>query len=433
MPEWKKGFSDLLYKEALLTLDQHNKTVSLYIHIPFCTSMCYYCGCNVLIRKSKTSVGDHYLHLLKQELLLISHQFSRKPILKQCHIGGGTPNFLSSSQLVVLKELVDSFFDWSMDAELAIEVDPRTVSLEQLSTIRLLGFNRLSMGIQDFNHDVQKAVNRVQPFELVDRLMAHIRTLSFESVSIDLIYGLPLQTAAQFGQTIKHVITLSPDRIALYSFAHIPWLKEHQKLINPAHLPEDDAKLDIFLLAREMLLENGYDAIGMDHFAKRTDAMSVAFSSGTLYRNFMGYTLKPADEFIGIGVTAIGFVEGVFVQNSHNLATYEASVCKGSFPIEKGLLLTQDDRIRQWVIAEIMCHFVIKKDVFYHRFSQDFDGYFEYETSHLNACEKDGLLYQSSDGIYVTEIGRFFVRNIAMGFDWYLRQKTGHRRFSKTI
>lgn len=432
-PEWALQFPQKTYFSALHTLGTSKKTVSLYVHIPFCTSMCYYCGCNVTIRKSKVEVGDEYLEYLKKELTLISTQLSEKPTLKQVHLGGGTPNFLSEDQLSRLHHLIITFFTLDPEAEVAIEIDPRTVTYTQLHTLKALGFNRISMGIQDFDAEVQKAVNRMQPFELVKPLTEEIKRLGFQSLNFDLIYGLPHQTIEKFKHTIDQVLQLGPDRIALYSFAHIPWLKSHQKLIQEAVLPNSNNKLDIFIMARDQLLANGYDAIAMDHFAKQEDDLAKAFKQNTLHRNFMGYTVKPADEYIGIGVSSIGYLESTFVQNQHDLKAYYQALDAGNLPISKGLSLTPDDKIRQWVISKLMCQFVIDKRAFQAQFGLDFDHYFADEKKHLHHYEAEGFLTQSSEKIQATELGQLFIRNICMGFDWYLRQENRHKQFSKTV
>ena len=432
-PEWSSAFTQEEATHALASFGKSGKPVSVYIHIPFCATMCYYCGCNVTIRKPKGSVGDEYIEYLQKELELVSRTLPTPPLLKQLHWGGGTPNFLTESQSQKLYTLMQTHFKFDSEAEIALEIDPRTVTLSQIAHYRQLGFNRISMGIQDFNADVQKAVNRIQPFEHVETLMKELRRLQFDSVNMDLIYGLPFQSVSKFLATIDHILELNPDRIALYSFAHIPWLKSHQNLISETTLPDSNEKLDIFISARNKLLESGYDAIAMDHFAKSEDAMSKAFKNKTLYRNFMGYTLKPAEEFIGLGVTSIGYLNHTFMQNAHELKTYYASLDAGVLPTAKGLKLSQDDIYRQWVIGQLMCQFKVDKIQFETLFSQNFDHYFEFEHLHIHTCEKEGLVTCLGSVIEATELGRLFIRNICMGFDWYFRQENRHKRFSKTV
>ena len=295
---------------------------------------------------------------------------------------------------------------------MAIEIDPRTIDHSKVKKLKSLGFNRVSMGVQDFNEGVQKKVNRVQPFEMVEGFFKWCRELKFLSVNCDLIYGLPGQSTESFEATIKKVIQLKPDRVALYSFAYVPWLKKHQSKLDTKELPNTDEKLEIFLQSREQFLENGYTAIAMDHFALKNDEMAKAFEAGTLYRNFMGYTVKPADEFIGLGMTAIGFLENAFIQNHKTLLEYYAALDKGELPVERGKVLSTDDQIRQWVISRLMCHFKVDKREFLSKFALEFDPYFDFEQAHLRKCEAEGLLRLSGDLIEVTDLGKIFIRNI---------------------
>jgi len=289
------------------------------------------------------------------------------------------------------------------------------------------------MGLQDFDPIVQKAVNRIQPFEMTESLVSSSRTLGFDSLNIDLIYGLPYQTVTSFLKTIDLIKTLNPNRIALYSYAHVPWLKSHQRLIEAKELPDADNKLDIFISARNALLEAGYMSIAMDHFALKTDDMALAFQKNQLYRNFMGYTLKPADHFLGLGVSAIGHLSNTFVQNTRDLGVYYRQLDEGKLPVSRGLVLTEDDQIRQWVIQELMCHFKLDKSDFIKKTGRPFDVYFSFEMAHLAQCEQEGLLILDQTGMVITPLGKLFIRNICMGFDIYLRKNTQKNQFSSTI
>ena len=431
-PEWKDSLDTAHFLKCTATLNDIESTSSIYVHIPFCTSMCYYCGCSVTIRKNKSDVGDEYIDYLEKELKLATQALTRKPSVKQFHLGGGTPNFLSPAQLTRLFKLFQLYFDIDLSSEVAIEVDPRVTTTEHLTTLSELGFNRLSMGIQDFDPIVQKAVNRIQPLESVKALIKTIRSLSFNSLNLDLIYGLPYQSLDGFSETIEQVIKLRPERIALYSYAHVPWLKEHQKLMTEDSMPSPDDKIKLFLMAREALTKAGYKAIAMDHFALAEDEMAKAYDSGTLYRNFMGYTVKPAREYLGFGASAIGFCNGTFIQNVKLLAEYYKALDQGILPLDRGKILSDDDLKRQWVISELMCHFTIEKEEFESRFNCTFDSYFFLELQHLKSCEEDGLLTCQSDRLNVTELGRLFVRNICMVFDVYFNHKPS-QKFSKTI
>jgi len=432
-PEWKSGFASSQYQQTLVQFGQSDRPLSLYVHIPFCQTQCYFCGCNVVIRKQKESVGDDYLTQVEKEWQLVSSAIARKPLIKQLHWGGGTPNYLSAKQMKRLFESISNQVQWDLEAEIAIEIDPRTVQEGHLTTLKQLGFNRISMGIQDIDPKVQKAINRIQPLEQIQTLFKSLRDLQFPSINVDLIYGLPYQSLEGFQHTIEAIIALKPDRIALYSFARIPWLKSHQNLIPNDALPDANTKLDLFLQAREQFVQAGYLAIGMDHFALPTDAMAKAFLNNRLYRNFMGYALQYTRDYVGLGVTSIGYVNDHFIQNAHDLKSYVQHIHSGELACEKGLELSQDDLLRQWVIVELMCHSKLNKEAFEIQFKQRFDDYFADVTDHLKTCEADGLLIQTPTNIELTELGKLFVRNVCMGFDWYYQQQSGHKQFSKTV
>jgi len=299
--------------------------------------------------------------------------------------------------------------------------------------LRKLGFNRISMGVQDFDEKVQDDINRIQPYEQVAQVHQWCRDLKFESVNFDLIYGLPYQTRKTFKKTVDMVIGLKPDRIALYSFAYVPWLSKPQNKFNLDAIAVHDEKLDIFLQSRADLLANGYQAIAMDHFALTSDEMAKAFNEGRLHRNFMGYTLKPADEYIGVGPSAIGFLEKTYVQNVKVLPEYYEITAQGRLPVERGKELSRDDQVRQWVINRLMCQFQVDKQVFFDTFGYEFEDYFQEEGEHIRHCIEDALINEDSRQIRVTDLGKIFIRNVCMGFDLYLRQKNGHQRFSRTV
>lgn len=432
-PEWSLDVKADAYQERLRLFGLNDKTLSLYVHIPFCESLCYFCACNKVIRANEEKVGDDFLaHLFKEIDLVATHIGSRK-LIRQLHWGGGTPTYLSEAQMTKLFTKIQQHFDIDFNEEIAIEVDPRTVTQSKLKTLRGLGFNRISLGVQDFDEKVMDDINRIQPFAQVKQIADWCRELKFASVNFDVIYGLPYQTRETFRKTIDAVISLLPDRIALYSFAYVPWLSKPQNKFNLDAIPLHEEKLDIFIQSRNALLAHGYQAIAMDHFALKTDDMAKAFNEGRLYRNFMGYTVKPADEFIGLGPSAIGFLENAFFQNVKVLPDYYDKTDKNEMPIERGKLLSDDDIIRQWVISRLMCQFEIDKAVFLSRFGVSFDEYFKEEAQHVTNCIEDQLITDSSHSIKVTDLGRIFVRNVCMGFDWYLRQKDGHKRFSRTV
>ncbi len=432
-PEWSKDFNADAYAAKLKAFGQNDKTLSLYIHIPFCEQLCYFCACNKVIRARDEKVGDEFLEHLFKEMEQVAGYIGKRKLIRQLHWGGGTPTYLSEGQIKKLFAKIQSLFDIDFNEEIAIEVDPRTVPQSKLKVLRELGFNRISLGVQDFDEKVMDDINRIQPFSQVKQITQWCRELKFDSINFDIIYGLPYQTQETFKKTIDAVISLKPDRIALYSFAYVPWLSKPQNKFNLDAIPVHDEKINIFIESRNSLLNSGYQAIAMDHFALKTDGMAQAFNEGRLHRNFMGYTLKPADEFIGLGPSAIGFLENTFVQNVKVLPEYYEITSKGQMPVERGKLLSQDDIIRQWVISRLMCQFEIDKKIFFDKFKVTFENYFKQEAEHMANCIEDGLLQENLERIKVTDLGRIFVRNICMGFDWYLRQKDGHKRFSRTV
>ncbi len=432
-PQWTKDLTGDAYASVLKAFGQNDKTLSLYIHIPFCEQLCYFCACNKVIRANDEKVGDEFLNHLFKEIDMVAFHIQRRKIIRQLHWGGGTPTYLSENQIERLFHKVQSVFDIDFKEEIAIEVDPRTVPYSKLKVLRKLGFNRISMGVQDFNKKVQDDINRIQSYEQVRDIHQWCRELGFESINYDLIYGLPYQTKETFKKTVDLVIGLKPDRIALYSFAYVPWLSKPQNKFNLEAVPLHDEKLDIFIQSREKLLASGYQAIAMDHFALTTDSMAKAFNEGKLHRNFMGYTLKPADEYIGMGPSAISFLENTYIQNTKILPEYYELITRKLLPVERGKSLTQDDIIRQWTINSLMCAFQVDKRMFFHKFGFEFEDYFEMEAQHLHDCIEDGLIVEDVQRISVTDLGKIFIRNVCMGFDHYLRQKNGHQRFSRTI
>ncbi|MBI4308844.1 MAG: oxygen-independent coproporphyrinogen III oxidase [Candidatus Omnitrophica bacterium] len=432
-PQWSAEVDADVYAQRLRQFGQNGRTLSLYIHIPFCEQLCYFCACNKVIRPREEKIGDEYIGFLAKEIELAAKAIGRSKTVKQLHWGGGTPTYLNEEQTRHLFKHITDSFEVDFDGEIAIEIDPRTAAYHKLKVLRELGFNRVSMGVQDFDARVQEDINRVQPFVQVKEVNEWCRELKFKSVNFDLIYGLPYQTTETFGHTVDQVVSLRPDRIALYSFAYVPWLSKPQNKFNLDAVPLHDEKLEIFIRSRDQLISAGYQPIAMDHFALKTDDMARAFNEGTLHRNFMGYTLKPADEFMGLGVSAIGFLENTYAQNVKVLPEYYERLKAGLLPVERGKILTDDDRLRQWVINRLMCAFAVDKREFFGQFGLGFDGYFAEEAEHIRQCMEDGLIEAGQHRIIVTESGKIFIRNVCMGFDWYLRQKQGHKRFSKTV
>lgn len=432
-PEWKDGMDGSVYRQHLALAGKANDPLSLYIHIPFCSSLCTYCGCHVTIRKPGHEIGHDYIDRLEKEISLVAEGLGRRKLLHQLHWGGGTPTFLLPDQLERLKMIVDQYFDISADAEVAIEIEPRRVNHDLLRKLKELGFNRVSMGVQDLDPKVQEAVRRVHPPERIREVVEGCREMGFDRINLDLIYGLPHQNRASFSKTVQEIVSLQPDRVALYSFAHIPWLKKHQKAIDSQDLPSPEEKVGIFLDSTESFLKGDYQAIGMDHFARKDDEMSIAYREGRLHRNFMGYTVLKGDDFIGLGVSSIGYVQGGYFQNMKEMKEYSGSLDVNEYPLDRGLVLSEDDLLRKKVIEDLMCRFAIDKSEWEEKTGQPFGDLFQAEEEHLKNCLDDGLLKEEGNALVVTDLGKLFVRNICMGFDAYLRKQETYQRFSSVI
>ncbi len=433
--EFNDAFDEPAYRAQLAAMARTSTPISLYLHLPFCEERCSFCGCSVIITR-KREVAARYLTYLHRELAMLAEAVGERRQVVQYHWGGGTPTYLSLAQIAALQETVAKHFDIQEGAEVAIEVDPRVTSVEQLSLVRELGFNRLSLGVQDFTPEVQEAVNRIQSEALTRTLFDAARDLGFESINIDLIYGLPLQTRPSFGRTVEAVVSMRPDRVAVYSYAHVPWIRGHQKYLNPEDLPAAERKIELFVEAMERFRKAGYSQIGMDHFALPSDELAVASAAGRLHRNFMGYTTRPAPDMLAAGVSGIGDVGGAFAQNTKKLAEYYPAIDAGRFPIERGYLLDRDDHIRRFIITNLMCNFRIDRRDVDSRFAIEFSKYFEHELAELaESAVPDGFVTLDEASVTVTTLGRLFVRNVAMVFDRHLRARTGGGTpvFSRTV
>jgi oxygen-independent coproporphyrinogen III oxidase len=408
--------------------------LSLYVHIPFCHSLCYYCGCNKIVTRNEERVS-RYMEMLYKEIEMQSKLFDRKRKVEQLHFGGGTPTYLDKEQLAALMDhLRASFtFDESDAHEFSIEVDPRTVDAERIRELRALGFNRLSLGIQDFHEPVQKAVNRAQTPEEVQALMDSAREVGFGSISFDLIYGLPLQSVETFDKTLDVVIAMKPDRLAVYNYAHLPQRFKGQRMINSDDIPTPETKLDLLHHTIEKLCDAGFIYIGMDHFALPDDELVLARQNGTLQRNFQGYSTHRQCDMIALGVSGIGSIGNMFAQNSITTLEYEEIIERGELPIVKGLLIDDDDLIRAAVIQDLMCYDSLSFDDFGNEHGIDFREYFAAEIKKLDVLEKDDLIVLSDAGIEITPRGRLLLRNIAMTFDRYIDLEENEHRFSKAI
>ncbi|OSI09100.1 oxygen-independent coproporphyrinogen III oxidase [Neisseria zoodegmatis] len=409
-----------------------NQPLSLYIHIPFCNTICYYCGCNKIITKD-TSRADAYIEYLEKELnLLAPHLNGRHPLI-QLHFGGGTPTFLNDGQLERVFGMIRRHFDLLPDGEYSIEIDPRKVSRETVLHLGRLGFNRMSVGIQDFDPEVQKAVNRIQTVEETREVIEAAREAGFKSVSVDLIYGLPHQTPESIKPTIDTVLSLNPDRLALYHYAHLPHIFKPQRRIDTAAVPDSEAKLDILQYAVQTLTARGYVFIGMDHFAKPEDELCIALKEGRLQRNFQGYSTYADCDLIAIGVSSIGKIGNAYVQNERDIEAYYAAINAGRLPVMRGYRLNSDDLLRRDIIQDLMCRFALEFETYERAFGISFADYFREEWADLQHLAELGLLQLRADGLTVTPKGRFLIRNIAMVFDYHLRHKETTAQYSKTV
>jgi oxygen-independent coproporphyrinogen-3 oxidase len=406
--------------------------LSLYVHIPFCESLCYYCACNKIITKHKERAAD-YLRYLRKEVELHTQHLGRGQAVSQLHLGGGTPTFMSDEELRQLMALLREHFKFVPGGEYSVEVDPRTVDEQRLAVLAELGFNRLSFGVQDFDLEVQKAVHRIQPADQVFALVEASRRLGFESVNVDLIYGLPLQTPESFDRTLVQVNRLRPDRIALYAYAHLPERFKPQRRIHAEDLPAGAAKVAMLSRSLDALTDAGYVYIGMDHFALPDDALAVAKRQGRLHRNFQGYSTQADCDLIALGVSSIGRIGSTYSQNAKTMEAYCDLLDQGHLPVVRGLALTRDDLIRRSVIMALMCQGHVQYESINLAWLVDFKTLFAQELIQLEAMQAQGLVQLSESGIQVTAMGWFFVRGVAMVFDRYVQADRNRSRFSKII
>lgn len=405
--------------------------LSLYIHIPFCQSLCYYCACNKVITKDHSRSAKYLEYLAKELAIVTSHLHAREQV-SQLHLGGGTPTFLSHDELRQLMALLRSHFDFTTDAEISIEIDPRTVGKETLQLLTELGFNRTSLGVQDFDAEVQKAVHRIQPYQMVADIVSNSREAGFQSVNFDLIYGLPKQNIESFTQTLDQVIALSPDRIALYNYAHLPTRFKPQRRIAESDLPSAEQRLQIFMMSLRRLLDEGYVYIGLDHFAKPDDSLALAAADHTLHRNFQGYTTRSDCDLIALGLCSIGKIGRSYVQNLRTLDEYYACLDEGKLPVEKGFHLNTDDVLRRQVIMDLMCAKPIDFSEVNQEYGVQFADYFSKELSQIGLYADEGLIQLNEKGVSITPKGRLFVRAVGMTFDQYLARQTT-AQYSKLI
>jgi oxygen-independent coproporphyrinogen-3 oxidase len=406
--------------------------LSLYVHLPFCATVCYYCACNKVITKDH-SRGRDYLTALRKEADLIASRLTGSRQIEQLHFGGGTPTFLSNDELRELMALLTERFPMAPKGEYSIEVDPRSTPPDKVAVLGELGFNRISVGVQDFDPQVQKAVNRIQSFEMTQATIEAARKADFKSVNLDLIYGLPKQSRATFARTLDKVLVLSPERVALYHYAHLPERFKPQRRIDAADLPSPQEKMGIMLDAIGRLTQAGYQYIGMDHFAKGADDLARAQQQGRLHRNFQGYSTRPDCDLIGLGVSAISKIGPTYSQNVRELDEYYDRLKQDQLPTARGVLLDMDDLVRRSVIMSLMCHFEVSKEAIEQAHLVKFDEYFRRELAELKPFEEEGLVENTREWISVLPRGKLLVRAIAMGFDRYIKNDERVRKYSKIV
>jgi oxygen-independent coproporphyrinogen III oxidase len=423
------NFSSLA--EHLCANNDGARDLSLYFHLPFCQSLCWFCGCTTVITTDQ-KVSGKYLNYLDKEMELMGQLLNPERKVVQLHFGGGTPTFLLPDELRRLGRMIRARFQFSDKLEAGVEIDPRRATKDHILALREMGFNRASMGVQDHNPMVQQAIHRIQPFAQTKMVVDWLRDTGFQSLNVDLIYGLPHQTPASFQQTLEDTLRLKPNRFAVFNYAHVPWMKPAQKILEAKILPTPEVKLELLKLTIEKLTSEGYVYIGMDHFAREDDELAIAQREKTLQRNFQGYSTCEGADIYAFGMSSISQADGVYWQNLKDLPAYYASLDAGKLPWHKAYIMTQDDQIRRTTIMRLMCDLGLDYAHMSKMLEVNFERYFASELASLDELEADGLLVKTPDGIIVTDLGRLLIRNIAMRFDAYLPKQT-ERRFSKTI
>ncbi len=404
--------------------------LSLYYHLPFCESMCWFCGCTTIISKDHAKLGP-YLDYLDKEMDLYAPYIHPESKVSQMHFGGGTPNYLDPNQIDRVGQSIRKRFSFDEEAELSVELDPRRLTREHIAAFARMGVNRASFGVQDLNPEVQEAVNRIQPEEMCLEAIEWIRSEGFKSLNIDLIYGLPFQTRESFLQTIERVVEWNPDRFAIFNYAHVPWMKPGQKMISESDMPKPEEKLLMLKMITEYLTSHGYEYIGMDHFAKADDELAIAQRNKTLQRNFQGYSTKAGANIYAFGLSSISQTRTHYRQNCKTLPSYYQALDNNKLPFAKAYFLSHDDRIRRTVIMRLMCDLELDYEALSRQLDIDFKDYFSKELQRFEEADDDGIVNLAENRLEVTELGRLLVRNLAMRFDAYLGE--GVKRFSKTI
>ncbi len=433
-PHFSDAFTqkDFLEEMDVTNAESMSPDLSLYYHLPFCDTLCYFCGCNMIVSKNRERI-NRYLQYLKKEIDLVSDRIAPGRKAAQLHWGGGTPTHLTPDEIADLSAHIRARFELRDPVEASCEIDPRELTRAHLEALRNGGFSRISMGVQDFNERVQKAVNRVQPEGLTRTVAQWVRELGFSGINLDLMYGLPFQSPQTFEKTVEAVIDISPDRIALFNFAYVPWMKKHMRAIRPETLPPAEMKLDILKMATEMLTRAGYVFIGMDHFSKPNDELAVALREKRLYRNFQGYSTHAGTDLYAMGITGISQFGRIYAQNAREEKPYFEALERDLVPVIKGCTLTDDDLLRRWVITRLMCDFELDFRAVEAEFDIDFESYFRWGLGNFQEMIADHLLSIEDRKLTVTEPGRLLIRNIAMSFDGYIERKEDAGRYSRTV
>ncbi len=434
-PYFHEGINNEEYISHIHKDDEtiENRDLSLYFHLPFCDTLCYFCGCNMMVTRNWDRI-DEYIDYLEKEIKLLKREIGPDRKIIQLHWGGGTPTHLSPVQINRLGDIIHHYFDLQEHAEIGVEIDPRELTYDHMKALSDSGFNRCSMGVQDFDVKVQQAVNRIQPESITRKAVEWARELGFQSLNLDLMYGLPFQKPESYESTIDKILSMDPDRLAVFNYAHLPEMIKHQRLIKDEWIPSVEEKLQLLKLSIEKLTSAGYEYIGMDHFAKPDDELTVAMKKGTLYRNFQGYSTHAGINLFAFGITSIGMLSDLYIQNKKKLKDYYEKLDNGKLPVLKGIALSKDDIVRREVITELMCNFRLEKQKIVKKYNINFDDYFQEALATLRSFEEDGLITLEEEVLTVSNSGRLLIRNIAMNFDANLMAKKGDKpRFSRTV
>jgi oxygen-independent coproporphyrinogen-3 oxidase len=432
-PEWKDDFKAPQYLGHLQRAEAAGGPLSIYVHLPFCREMCRFCGCNVIATHDR-SRADAYLDVLEKEVALVAAHLPTRRTVSQLHWGGGTPTFLDEKQLTRCHAILARHFQFLPDAELAIEIDPAITTKSQVDLLARLGFNRISMGVQDFNQKVQETVGRIQGEKETADLVAAARAAGFRGVNLDLIYGLPYQTGATWQDTLERILRIHPDRMAVFGFAYVPWSKPHQKLLPQEALPKTEQRVELFLQTVEAFTRGGYRLIGLDHFALESDELARAQSAGTMFRNFQGYTVRPATDTVAFGMTSISDIGGAYAQNAHKLKDWAEQIEAGIIPVDRGAAMSDDDVLRRFVINRVMCQLKLDLDEVAVQFGAPSRAQIAASlATGLDELSADGLVTFDGRLLRVTPLGQLLVRNVAMLFDAYLQKPDGAKKFSRTV